>query len=97
MKIPESFSSFQENGKKTIFSERKFREILQLFCADLTSTQIAEVAKVNRNTINRILQLLRERIMEFAEAESCFEEGKIEVDLGPNEYVVKEGVERAVK
>jgi transposase len=66
--------------KHTHISERKFREILQLFCADLTSTQIAEVAKVNRNTINRILQLLRERIVEITETESFFEAGEIEVD-----------------
>ena len=66
--------------KHTHISERKFREILQLFCADLTSTQIAEVAKVNRNTINRILQLLRERIVEITETESFFEAGEIEVE-----------------
>ena len=66
--------------KHTHISEGKFREILRLFCADLTSTQIAEVAKVNRNTINRILQLLRKRIVELAESESCFEAGEIEVD-----------------
>ena len=65
--------------KHTHISEGKFREILRLFCADLTSTQIAEVAKVNRNTINRILQLLRKRIVELAESESCFEAGEIEV------------------
>jgi len=51
-----------------------------LFCTDLTSTQIAEVAKINRNTINRILQLLHKRIVEIAEKESCFEAGEIEVD-----------------
>ena len=86
--------------KHTHISECKFREILRLFCADLTSTQIAEVAKVNRNTINRILQLLRKRIVELAESESCFEAGEIEVDesyLGPNECEAKEGVERVVK
>ena len=66
--------------KHTHISEGKFREILRLFCADLTSTQIAEVAKENRNTINRILQLLRKRIVELAESESCFEAGEIEVD-----------------
>ena len=66
--------------KHTHISEGKFREILRLFCADLTSTQIAEVAKVNRNTINRILQLLRKRIVELAESESCFEAGEIEID-----------------
>ena len=66
--------------KHTHISEYKFREIVRLFCADLTSTQIAELAKISRNTINRILQLLRKRIGEFAEKESCFEAGEIEVD-----------------
>ena len=46
----------------------------------MRSTQIAEVAKKNRNTINRILQLLRERIIELTEKESYFEAGEIEVD-----------------
>ena len=86
--------------KHTHISERKFREILQLFCADLTSTQIAEIAKISRNTINRILQLLRKRIVELAEATSCFEAGEIEVDesyLGPNEYEVKEGAKQVAR
>ena len=66
--------------KHTHISEGKFREIVRLFCADLTSTQIAELAKISRNTINRILQLLRKRVVELAEVESCFEAGEIEVD-----------------
>jgi transposase len=60
--------------------EGKFREIIRLFCADLEATQIAELSKINRNTINRILQLLRERIAGFAEEESCFTSGEIEID-----------------
>ena len=56
--------------KHTHIFEREFREILRLFCADLTSTQIAETAKINRNTVNRILQLLRKRIVEFTETEA---------------------------
>ena len=50
---------------------------MQLFCSDLTSIQIAEVAK---NAINLILQLLRRRIVEIAEAESYFEVGEIEAN-----------------
>ena len=46
----------------------------------MTSTQIAEVTKINRNTINRILQLLRARILKLTEEESYFEAGEIEVD-----------------
>jgi transcription initiation factor IIE alpha subunit len=52
--------------KRAHISEAKFREILRLFGADLTATQISELAKVERKTINRILQLLRVRIVEFA-------------------------------
>ena len=44
----------------------------------MTSTQIAEVTKINHNTINCILQLLRARIL--AKAESYFEAGEIKVD-----------------
>ena len=61
-------------------SENKFHQVLRLFCADLTSTQIAEVMQINRNTINRILQLLRTRILKLTEEESYFESGEIEVD-----------------
>ena len=66
--------------KHTHISENKFRQILRLFCADLTSTQISEVTQINRNTINRILQLLRTRILKLTEEESYFEAGEIEVD-----------------
>jgi transposase len=66
--------------KNTHISESQFRKILRLFGADLTATQISELAKVERKTINRILQLLRARIAEFAEEESCFSSGEIEVD-----------------
>ena len=40
----------------------KFREILRLFSLDETSHKTAIYSKVNRNTINKILNLLRERI-----------------------------------
>jgi transposase len=66
--------------KNSHISTAKFREILRLFGADLTATQIAKLSKIERKTINRILQLLRERIAVFAESESCFSSGEIEVD-----------------
>lgn len=66
--------------KHTHISERKFRQILKLFCTDLTATQISEIVGINRNTTNRIIQLLRERIMELAEKESYFQAGEIEID-----------------
>ena len=51
-----------------------------MFCADLTSTQIAEAAKTSWDTVNRILQLLRKRIAGLAEKESCFEARETEAD-----------------
>ena len=46
----------------------------------MTSAQIAEVTKINRNTINSVLQLLRARILSFAEKKLYFEVGGIEID-----------------
>jgi hypothetical protein len=61
--------------KNAHISEAKFREIFRLFGGDLTATQISELAKIERKTANRILQLLRCRIAELAEEESYFSSG----------------------
>ena|GEM_PF-5113026 len=79
--------------KHTHISEGKFREILRLFCADLTSTQIAEVAKVKRNTINRILQLLRKQNHALRPEKSRW----MNLILEPNKFEVKEGAEQAAR
>jgi len=60
-------------------SEAKFRELVRLFCVDLNATQIAQVAGLNRNTVNRLLQGIRERIAAACEAESPIS-GEVEVD-----------------
>ncbi|MDZ7695083.1 MAG: hypothetical protein U5K69_28860 [Balneolaceae bacterium] len=46
-------------------SESKFREIVHLFSMDLTAIQIAELAGLNRNTVNRYLKGIRQRIAEY--------------------------------
>lgn len=66
--------------KGTHISERKFREIIKLFSADLEAKKMALLVGVNINTINRILLLLRIRISEIAEQESVFSSGEIEID-----------------
>ena len=58
--------------KSSKLSERKFREIVKLFAADLTAVQIARIANLNRNTVNRILRLIRERILEYTEQQRPF-------------------------
>ena len=60
-------------------SERKFRQLLRLFAMDLTAVQIAELTGLNRNTVNRYLRLIRERIAEYCEAQSPLK-GEVEVD-----------------
>lgn len=60
-------------------SERKFRELLRLFCADVTALSAASLAGLNRNTVNRYYGLLRVRIAEICEADSPFD-GEVEAD-----------------
>lgn len=48
-------------------SERKCKEILNLFCEDLTATQIAAVTGVSRVTINAYLKMIRMRLARFCD------------------------------
>ena len=48
-------------------SERKFREILKLFCEDLTATQIANISDISRVTVNNYLKLIRTHIAKYCE------------------------------
>ena len=61
-------------------SEKKFREIVKLFIADLTAQQIAFLSKTNRKTVNKILMGIRKQIACFCEKESYFNKGEIEID-----------------
>ena len=61
-------------------SERKFREIIRLFVADLTAVQIAFITKTNRNTVNNILRKIRKKIAKICEEGSYFNSGEIEMD-----------------
>ena len=66
--------------KRSHISEAKFREIIRLFSVDLEATKIAKITKLNRKTINFILNKIRIRISELAEKESYFTKGEIEID-----------------
>ena len=65
--------------RRSKISEVKFHQFVRLFCVDLTATQLAQVAGLNRNTVNRLLQGVRERIALACEAESPVS-GEVEVD-----------------
>lgn len=60
-------------------SEKKIREIVRYFAADLTALQTAQLSGLNRNTINRFYRALRERILLACEAQRPMF-GIVEVD-----------------
>ena len=60
-------------------SESKFRELLRLLCIDLSAIQIAQITGLNRNTVNRYLRAIRERIAYIYESESPLS-GEVEID-----------------
>ena len=66
-------------AKRSKISEQKFRDLVKLFALNLEATQIAELTGLNRNTINRFLRAIRERLAEFCELQSPFS-GEVEVD-----------------
>lgn len=53
--------------KRSHLSEKKCREIIQLFSEDLTATQIANITGVSRVTINNYLKLIRTQIARYCE------------------------------
>ena len=58
--------------KNARIPEKKVREILHLFCEDLTATQIANISGVSRITINAYLKLIRTQIAQYCEEHSPY-------------------------
>ena len=65
--------------KRSRISEAKFREFVKYFALDLDASKIALLTGLNRNTVNRYLLLIRNRIAEYCEQSSPFQ-GEVEVD-----------------
>ena len=65
--------------KRSRISEAKFRDLVRYFSLDLDAQQIAIITRLNRNTVNRYLKLIRMRIADLCESETPFK-GEIEVD-----------------
>ena len=65
--------------KDSHLSERKFRELLRLFCVDVTALSAASLTGLNRDTVNRCYGMPRARIAEIREADSPFD-GEVEAD-----------------
>jgi len=51
-----------------------------LFSLDIEAIKIARLTGVSRRSVTRILKAVRQRIAEFAETQSPFERGEIEID-----------------
>lgn len=65
--------------KRAKISEAKFRQLLRYFAHDLDAKTIASLVHLNRNTVNRYLNLIRKQIAQFCDQQSPFK-GEIEVD-----------------
>jgi transposase len=66
-------------SNRSKISEKKIRDIVRYFSLDLDALQIAKITCLNRNTINRYLRAIRERIAEYCQQQSPFS-GEVEVD-----------------
>ena len=65
--------------KRAKITEAKFRLLIRYFVHDLDAKTLASLTYLNRNTVNRYLNLIRKRIAEFCEQQSPVQ-GEIEVD-----------------
>ncbi len=65
--------------KRSHISEAKSRQVIRLFCEDITATQIASLTGLNRNTVNRLLTHIRQVIVRYCENDSPLT-GEVEVD-----------------
>ena len=81
---------YLKNGR---ISEEKFRSFLRVFSLDLEATKIAELTKLNRNSVNRFIKLIRIRMAEHCEELSPLK-GEVEADesyFGPKRTKGKRG------
>ena len=79
--------------KNARISEEIFRRVILYFYVDLTASLISELTKINRNTINRILLLLRKRLAQKCEEATPFKgEGELDESyFGPQRQRGKRG------
>jgi transposase len=82
LKPPLSYCHGMKNKyfTRSRISERKFREIIRYFALDIEANKIAKLTGINRNSINKIIKAVRQRVAEYCETESPFETGEVEMD-----------------
>ena len=72
-------------------SERKFRQIVKLFCLDIEAKKTAELTGISRQSINKIYTAIRLRIADICSMVTQPTKGEFELDesyFGLIEYVV---------
>ena len=72
-------SKVNRYANRSKISEAKFRQIVRLFAFDLDASQIAKVTCLNRNTINRYVMAIRQRVADFCEQQAPVL-GEVEID-----------------
>lgn len=65
--------------KRAHVSARQFKQLLRLFCQDLTAIQIANLSGMSRVTVNKYLRVFRQRMAFLCEEQSPVS-GEVEVD-----------------
>lgn len=65
--------------KRSRISDKQYRQIVRLFCQDLTASQIAKLTGINRNSINHTLTYIRTVIVAYCDATSSLS-GEVEID-----------------
>jgi transposase len=77
--------------KNARIPERKVRELLILFCEDLTATQIANISGVSRVTVNAYLKLIRTQIAQYCEEHNPFYRNNGLIPFICNKHIVLNG------
>ena len=72
MKVHMEYFSKNKYVRRAKISEYKFRKMVKYFSEDLSATEISSLIAINRNTVNRYLNEIRERIVEFCEQYAPF-------------------------
>ena len=79
--------------KNARIPERKVRELLNLFCEDLTATQIANISGISRITVNAYLKLIRTQIAQYCEEYNPYSQDNRIIPVISNKQIVIEGNE----
>ena len=66
--------------RKARIGKRKIKQLAACFAEDLTATQTAKLAGVNRNTANLWYRCFREKILRHQENNTPFFKGEVELD-----------------